>query len=403
MFKHTPIILIVDDDPYSRESAEALLMKEGYRLIFAKNGLEAIEFTKKHNPDLLLLDIMMPQMDGFEVCRKIRNDEIIAEVPIILVTALDDKDSKITGLEAGADDFISKPYDRIELRTRVRTITRLNRYRSLHNERNEKEIIKKQKELIEIQKTEITDSIEYAKRIQKAVYPQEKYIKSILSDYFIFYKPKAIVSGDFYWITKINHITIVAVGDCTGHGVPGALMTMLGISFLNEIVVKDMELNPSIILNKLRTKIAKALNQPGKEERSMDGMDIALCMIDMKNMKLQYAGAINPLILIRNKNMQIFKADRLSVGIDNKEEVLFTDNKLDINIGDVIYMSTDGFLDQFGGSNRKKYTSTRFQDLLLNIHENDMDKQKGMIDKTLSDWKQDNPQIDDILVFGMRI
>ncbi len=403
MSKHTPVVLIVDDDSYSRESAEALLMKEGYRLIFAENGFEAIELTKKHEPDLILLDIMMPQMDGFEVCRKIREDKTIAEVPIILVTALDDKDSKITGLEAGADDFISKPYDRLELRTRVKTITRLNRYRVLHDERSEKEIIKKQRDFIAIQKTELTDSIEYAKRIQTAVYPQTKFINDILSNYFIFFKPKNIVSGDFYWLTEKNGIKIIAIGDCTGHGVPGAFMAMLGISFLNEIITQDMELNPNIILEKLRTKVVKALNQPGKEEKSLDGMDIALCMIDTQNMKLQYAGVNIPLFLIRDKKLQIITADRMLIGIQTNMLLPYKNNCLDIKKGDVLYMSSDGFRDQFGGSKRKKFMSDRFRDLLMDIHENEMDKQKEMLHKALSDWMQGNEQIDDILVMGIKI
>ncbi len=403
MSKHIPAILIVDDNSYSRESAEALLMKEGYNLIFAENGFEAIELAKKHEPDLILLDIMMPQMDGFEVCRKIREDKTIAEIPIILVTALDDKDSKITGLEAGADDFISKPYDRLELRTRVKTITRLNRYRILHDERNEKEIIKKQRDFIAIQKTELTDSIEYAKRIQKAVYPQTKFIKDILSGYFIFYKPKNIVSGDFYWLAKKDGITIIAIADCTGHGVPGAFMTMLGISFLNEIIGQDIELNPDIILEKLRAKVVKALNQPGKEEKSFDGMDIALCMIDTQNMKLQYAGVNIPLFLIRDKKLQIINADTMLIGIQTDMLLRYKNNCLDIKKGDILYMSSDGFKDQFGGPQKKKFTRTRFHDLLLDIHENEMDKQKEIIDKTLNDWMHGYEQIDDILVMGIKI
>ena len=403
MLKHTPVILIVDDDPYSRESAEALLMKEGYNLFFAENGFEAIELSKKHEPDLILLDIMMPQMDGYEACRKIREDKTLAEVPIILVTALDDKDSKITGLEAGADDFISKPYDRLELRTRVKTITRLNRYRVLHDERNEKEIIKKQRDLIATQKKELTDSIKYAKRIQTALYPQKKFINGILSNYFIFYKPKNIVSGDFYWLTKKNDIKIIAIADCTGHGVPGAFMTMLGLTFLNEIIRQDIELKANIILEKLRTHVVRALNQPGKEYNSLDGMDIALCMIDMKNMKLQYAGANNPLFIIRDKKLQIINADKMPIGIETEKILPFTNNYLDIKKGDVLYMFSDGFSDQFGGSKDKKFMINRFNKLLLNIHENEMNEQKKILDKTLSDWMQNNDQIDDMLVMGIKI
>ena len=401
--KHTQSVLIVDDDSYSRESAEALLMKEGYNLIFAKDGFEAIELTKIHEPDLILLDIMMPQMDGFEVCRKIREDKDLSEIPIILVTALDDKDSKIAGLEAGADDFISKPYDRLELRTRVKTITRLNRYRILLDERFEKETIKKHRDLITAQKKELTDSINYAKRIQTALYPQKRFINSILSNYFIYYKPKNIVSGDFYWLTEKNGIKIIAIGDCTGHGVSGAFMTMLGITFLNEIVSQDMVLNPNIILEKLRTHVVQALNQPGKEYNSLDGMDIALCIIDMKNMKLQYAGANNPLLLVRDKNMQIITADKMPIGIETETLLPFTNNCMDIKIGDVLYMFTDGFRDQFGGPENKKFMINRFYKLLFNIYENEMNEQKEILDKTLFDWMNGDEQIDDILVMGVKI
>lgn len=403
MSKHIPLILIVDDDPYSRESAEALLMKEGYNLIFAENGFEAIELTRKHEPDLILLDIMMPQMDGFEVCCKIREDKTIAEVPIILVTALDDKDSKITGLEAGADDFISKPYDRLELKTRVKTIIRLNRYRVLHDERNEKEIIKKQRDFIAIQKTELTDSIEYAKRIQTAVLTPLDFINKILPDNFILYKPKDIVSGDFYWLTEKNGIIIIAVADCTGHGVPGAFMTMLGLAFLNEIIGQNIELSPNIILEKLRTKVVQTLNQPDTEYDSHDGMDIALCMIDTQNMKLQYAGVNIPLFLMRDKKLQIIKANRIPIGIQTEPMLPYTNNYIDIKNGDVLYISSDGFSDQFGGPKNKKFMSDRFHNLLLDIHENEMDEQKKILDKTLSDWMHGNEQIDDILVMGIKI
>ncbi len=403
ILKHTQSILIVDDDSYSRESAEALLMKEGYNLIFAENGFEAIELSKTHKPDLILLDIMMPQMDGFEVCRKIREDEAIAEVPIILVTALDDKDSKIAGLEAGADDFISKPYDRLELRTRVKTITRLNRYRILHDERSEKEVIIKNRDLITAQKKELTDSIKYAKRIQTALYPQKKFINSILSNYFIYFKPKNIVSGDFYWLAKKDEFVIIAIADCTGHGVPGAFMTMLGLTILNDIIKQDIELKANIILEKLRTHVVQALNQPGKEYDSFDGMDIALCMIDMKNMELQYAGANNPLLLVRDKNMQVIKADKMPIGIETKTLLPYKNNYIDIKKGDVIYMFSDGFRDQFGGPEDKKFMIDRFYKLLLSIHENEMNEQKEILDKTLLDWMHGVEQIDDILIMGMKI
>ncbi|MCK5170018.1 MAG: serine/threonine-protein phosphatase, partial [Bacteroidales bacterium] len=212
-----------------------------------------------------------------------------------------------------------------------------------------------------------------------------------------------IVSGDFYWLAKKDESVIIAIADCTGHGVPGAFMTMLGLTILNDIIKQDIELKANIILEKLRTHVVQALNQPGKEYDSFDGMDIALCMIDMKNMELQYAGANNPLLLVRDKNMQVIKADKMPIGIETKTILPYTNNCMDIKIGDILYMFSDGFRDQFGGSKRKKFTGNRFHDLLLDIHENEMDEQKEILDKTLSDWMHGGEQIDDILVMGIKI
>ena len=273
-------ILIVDDEELGRDTLESLLINEPYQLLFAKDGFEMLKVAKENQPDVVLLDVMMPGMDGFEACEKLRKDPITAETPVIMVTALDDSDSRIRGIEAGADDFISKPFNRLELRARIRTITRLDRYRILLNERSEKEIIKAQRDEISSQKKNITDSINYAQRIQSAVFTPVDYIKSVIPQNFILFMPKDIVSGDFYFVAEKNEKIVVAVADCTGHGVPGAFMSLLGLNILKDIMkgVKNPESN--IILEKLDEQIIHALNpSPGVKE-TKDGMDISIIVYD---------------------------------------------------------------------------------------------------------------------------
>ncbi|MCK4661320.1 MAG: tetratricopeptide repeat protein [Bacteroidales bacterium] len=260
-----------------------------------------------------------------------------------------------------------------------------------------------QRDTITIQKEEITDSIKYAKRIQTAVLPDENTVKQVLSEHFVLFKPKDIVSGDFYWMIQKEDKIILVAADCTGHGVPGAFMSMLGISFLNEIIIKHKITTASEILNKLRTYVKETLGQTGETGEAKDGMDIALCIFDYKNMKLQYSGAYNPLYIIRNSELLETKADKMPIGIHIKEKESFTNHDININKGDAIYMFSDGYADQFGGENESKFKTKPFKDLLINIQNESMSKQKEILDKTIEDWKGNLEQIDDITVIGIRI
>lgn len=257
--------------------------------------------------------------------------------------------------------------------------------------------------LLAYQKKQITDSIEYASRIQTAILPPGDYIEKVIPDHFILYKPRDIVSGDFYWITHKEGKIVVAAVDCTGHGVPGAFMSMLGFAFLNEIVNKESELKASSILNQLRDYVKSSLRQTGKENEAKDGMDIALCIIDPDNLKMQYAGAYNPLYLIRNQEFISFKADRMPIGIHIIEKDSFTNHETDIKKGDVIYIFTDGYIDQFGGENKGKFKLSPFRDLLLSINTKSMKEQKRILEDEFYKWKGNHEQIDDILVMGIKI
>ncbi len=263
--------------------------------------------------------------------------------------------------------------------------------------------ISKQKEQIEEQSEEIKDSIKYASRIQRAVLPPVDLYEKLFSDYFILFRPRDIVSGDFYWMAEKNEMQYIVAADCTGHGVPGAFMSMLGISFLNEIINKESIDNAADILNDLREHIIHALRQTGKANEAKDGMDIAISVIDKKNMKIQFAGAYNPLYLIRDGELKQFKADKMPIGIYFRENKPFTNTIIDIQPNDNIYMFSDGFVDQFGGAKGRKFMSKRFKELLLSIADEPLKKQGNILDVKLDMWREERPQIDDVLVLGIKI
>lgn len=279
----------------------------------------------------------------------------------------------------------------------------------------QRDLATNQRDLIIEQKQELTDSIHYAYRIQSAVIPSDEYISFLLSDYFILYKPRDIVSGDFYWLGKYGNKIVILAADCTGHGVPGAFMSMLGVAFLNEIINKENITSPADILNNLRDYIIKALKQKGKRGESKDGMDVAAITIDTENNKLEYSGANNPLYIVKSKKMKDeselndeleglteIKPNKQPVAIYEKM-VPFTNHEINLQKNDTIYIFSDGYADQFGGPKGKKYKYKPFKRLLLENINKPMKQQKEILDKTFEDWKGELEQIDDVLVLGIKI
>ena len=296
-----------------------------------------------------------------------------------------------------------------QLKVKNNKIVRANEELTQLNEEvnTQKEEIETQRDHLFNQNEAITSSINYAQRIQSAVLPPEEYFHEILNDVFILFRPRDIVSGDFYWIKQVNQYVILAAADCTGHGVPGAFMSMLGISYLNEIVHRREITQANQILNELRKQIRNSLRQHGQPEEAKDGMDMALCVIDEKKKVLQYSGANSPLYLIRDKNgtpeLTEFKADRMPLGYYQGKFKTFTNNDIQLEFGDVFYLFSDGYFDQKGGVEGKKFLSKNFKKLLLEIHEEPMQDQQRILNKTITDWMGDNPQIDDIMVIGVRV
>ena len=269
--------------------------------------------------------------------------------------------------------------------------------------------IRKQNVELALQKKEITDSIYYAERIQRAILPHTERIDGRIEDYFILFKPKDIVSGDVYWLAESGNKIIITAVDCTGHGVPGAFMSMLGVSFLNKIILENNTLEADRILNDLRDNIIASLKQTGKEGEARDGMDMALVVIDLDKMTMEFAGAYNPLYMIREDELNETKADRMPVSyhIGSGE---FSKNIIQLKKGDTFYLFSDGYPDQFGGPNGKKLKTKSFKNLLIEHRDKPMQELHKILDDTIEAWKAPDgadgdvyEQVDDILVIGVRI
>ena len=306
------------------------------------------------------------------------------------------------------------------------------------------------KNQLDFYKTTLKGSIEYAKRIQAAIMPSNEELTKILPLIFILYKPRDIVSGDFYWLSKKDkHKVIIAATDCTGHGIPGAFMSMLGVSFLNEIVNTNRIYKPSEILNSLRENVIKTLRQTGKEGEAQDSMDIALITINEENKTVEFAGAYNSLYLIRSKGKMFdntseieitnsyiestdkyslieIKADRMPTGINLKygefqknlfdyplkrklfltklrENYPFKNNIIKYYENDTLYLFSDGYIDQFGGSEGKRLKSNGFKKLLLSIQDRSMMEQCNILNSKFLEWKGGLDQVDDILIIGIKL
>ena len=283
----------------------------------------------------------------------------------------------------------------------------------------QRDTVTEQKNRIEKIHLEVSQSISYATRIQTAILSETDILTQHFSEHFILFRPKDNVSGDFYWWAKVEDNIVITVADCTGHGVPGAFMSMLGTSFLREIVVKEYITNPSVILKRLRKEIIHALKQKGEYGEQKDGMDMALVSINTESFEAQFAGANNPLYIVKNQKLKLqsdidepdklsdlqleeIKGDKMPVAIFENMSV-YSNHELKFLKGDCLYLMSDGFQDQFGGPKHKKFLSKNLKQLILSNSNLPMYKQKVIFDETLTNWIKGNEQVDDITIFGLRI
>jgi serine phosphatase RsbU (regulator of sigma subunit) len=276
----------------------------------------------------------------------------------------------------------------------------IERTREIQSQKTE---IEKQRDMIEQKNSNITSSITYAGKIQNAIFPPLELLDALLPENFLFHLPKDIVSGDFYWVAERDNKVIFAVADCTGHGVPGAFMSLLGITLLNEIVNVHGIIVPDQIVTNLREKVVHSLLQSRKGYTTTDGMDIAVCVLDFQQKKLQYAGAMNDLVYVRNGKLNVLKADHMDVSPADFNKEKFALRELDYISGDMIYLFSDGYQDQFGGDFDKKFLRPHFYNRLFEMSALPVKSQKDFLEKKLQDWMGDRTQTDDITVLGIRL
>lgn len=260
-----------------------------------------------------------------------------------------------------------------------------------------------QRDTITLQNDQILDSIRYAERIQSAILPPEEILHKALSEHFILFKPRDIVSGDYYWTFQKNGKLLIAVADCTGHGVPGAFLSVMGISSLNEIMSRKENLSAAEILEDLRTYVVRSLHQTGDRYEARDGIEIALCIIDPKKGEMEFAGANRPLYVVRKTEVIQYRGNRMPIGIYEQKLAPFTNQSITLQKGDSVYLFSDGYVDQLGGPLRKTFRAIRLREVLTQIQDRSMKEQKEILLEKHHSWKRDVEQIDDILMMGFRL
>ncbi len=361
-----------------------------------------------HVSGIFLAAILQILIFSIGLTRKLRHDEI------------ERKEAREKIIEQLRENEKLKDKVNRELEQKVQERTReiIEQKEEIESQRDE---IEAQRDLVLSQKLKITDSIAYAQRIQNAVLPQRESIHSLVNDYFVLYKPRDIVSGDFYWIKEVKSKLVAVVADSTGHGVPGAFMSMLGITLLNELMAKSEMDRPGETLEQLRAKVKEMLYQHGDPREQKDGMDMAIAVIDRQKGRLVFAGANMRLFLVGSKrtgsdnelrpllsskeggfDLFEFRGNRQPIGI-HWEERKFTSHRIPIQEGDRIYMFSDGYVDQYGGEERKKFKLVQFKQLLLSMQGKPMDEQQRQLEEVFETWRGREEQIDDVCVVGLKV
>ena len=381
-------ILLVEDSDSDADLLIRFLKRENIDFIHSRVWDKPSFITALHenNLDLIIADHSLPQFSGMEAFRIAKSENI--RIPFILVTGTVTENVLIEYAKEGVDDYILKD--------------NLLRLPSAIDHVLSKKKIEDLSKNLEIVLKDLNDSINYAKRIQNAMLPDTALLHDCFPESFIFFRPKDVLSGDFYWFKNDGNTFFAAAADCTGHGIPGALMSMIGIEKLNSSVLTTKL--PSEILKQLNKNIVFALSQSNQYEHSFDGMDIALCSINIDTLILHFAGANRPLWIVRNNTIEEIKGTKQAIGgISTMLTPNFESIEIQLYKGDTFYMFSDGFADQFGGESDKKLLSKNFKQLLLSMQGLLMSEQEIHLLQFIETWKATTDQIDDILVIGIRI
>jgi len=403
-------ILYIDDEK-DNLTVFYSTFRRNYEVHLASSGREGLELMQKHEMQVVIADQRMPEMTGIEFLEK-----IIPEYPDcirMVLTGFSQVEAIIQAINKGrVYRYITKPWTRDGLKITIDQALETHNLKKQNkklfsdlqeaNKTLEKKVIERTRK-IESQRREITESINYASHIQHALLPPKAELDRLLPSHFILNKPRNIVSGDYYWLAQRGQKVVVAVADCTGHGIPGAFMSIIGITCMNEILKKTLAIRAHEFLNQLRAQVIEALHQTGRREEARDGMEIALCVIDFEKRKLQFSGAFRPLYLVRDNKLEEFKGDSMPIGHYHSDEESFHSEEFHFKEDDMIYMFTDGYVDQLGGPERKTFKSRKFRQLILDIHQRPLPEQKQTLEKEHAAWRNHIEQIDDIMVMGIRL
>lgn len=402
-------VLIVDDEPVNRQVLYNHLAIKKYRVIQAEDGIRALELIESGLvPDIMLLDIMMPRLSGYEVCRKIREQYDRIALPVILLTAKNQVQDLVEGFCSGANDYISKPIFKDELLSRIETILELKKKTESLVDLNKtlEEKVSTRTEALEDANTKIVTSINYAQKIQKATLPDPASLGEIFNSYFLIWKPCQIVGGDFYWLYQTEHQVLFALNDCTGHGVPGAFMAMIGNAVLNHIASDICHDDPARILSEANKLIKTFLKQDRKASVTDDGMDAGICYIDRKEGKLVYAGARISLYYSRDGRVYQIKGNKQSLGYQGSKSTFhYQNHEISLRDETTFYLTTDGFITQTGDKEKEQMTfgSRRLMEILENNLDLSLYEQNKILEKELYEFMGEETQIDDITFIGFTV
>ncbi len=416
-------ILVIEDDVALNETICEMLETKGYCVESASNGLAGLDVALNIQIDLVICDVNMPLMNGYETVKRFRESDQHTLVPFLFLSALSSMGNIRTGMDLGADDFLVKPFEYQELfKTVERLLSKYAKLKTLNHHEQEIKVhnaIGEFKGKIRSKLRDYQDSMERARIVQNAILPVSKDLDNMFEEYGLFHSSKEIVSGDFYWAKEVDGKKLIAVGDCTGHGVPAALMTMVCSNMLSICVDWFGLRRPREILSRVNELVSDFMSS-GNVKLS-DGMDIALCSVDTKTNTLLFSGAKRPLYFMSDrfiKNLTIFpkqsedvisgkpflyriKGGIGSIGFSECENNI-EEHLLEFKKGDKIYLSSDGFCDQFGGERDKKFKILKFVDLLKRINKKTMKEQQKEFERSFFKWKGDIEQTDDVTIFFLR-
>jgi len=403
-------ILYIDEEEQNLISFKSAFSQD-YHIYTTTSGKAGLEVMEQKTIQLVIADQQMPDMGGIELLEKILI--LYPDCMRMITTKAGDKDAIIQAFNKGyIFRYVVKPWNRDDLMLSIDSAMEVYNLkiqnRNLIDNLEEAKLNLEQKVLertreIERQRINITDSILYASRIQKALMQPSEELDRLMPLHFVINKPKDIVSGDYYWVSNKNDRLIIAVVDCTGHGVPGAFMSILGISFLDEIINNLDTPRANDILNELREHIIKALGQTGRRDETREGMEMALCVVDFKSKVVQFSGAFRPMYLISEGELSVINGDRMPIGFYEEEKKSFSNREVPFKENDIIYLFTDGYVDQIGGLERKTFKSVRFKKLLKEISHKPLKEQKSILREEHEIWRAGQEQIDDILILGVEL